>query len=103
MKTLKSILFLAAVSVAFLPMFGLDLSYTLPIMAGLAGVAYFLPKQAGVLNSTLPVDVWDALNASIVRRNPETKQIPSFLRSFFRVQHTDSLNLILGDRKSTRL
>ena len=102
MKTLKSILFLAAVSVAFLPMFGLDLSYTLPIMAGLAGVAYFLPKQEGVLNSTLPVDVWDALNASIIRRNPDTKQIPSFLRSFFRVENTDSLNLLLGTKRGGR-
>lgn len=102
MKTLKSIFILATLSVAFLPMLGLDLSYTLPIMAGLAGLAYFLPKQEGVLNSTLPVDVWDALNASIIKRNPDTKQIPSFLRSFFRVENTDSLNLLLGTKRAGR-
>ena len=82
MKSLFSILSLVLMSLFITPMFGLSAEIGLSIVAVLAVSSYLMPKQVGVAFSTLPVQVWDALNATIIKRNPDNYTVPSFFEKF---------------------
>lgn len=99
MKFIFSLIFMLAVSFLSASAMG-DVNLTLPFMGSLSLIGAVIPKMSGAIYSTLPVDVWDALNASIIRRNGDRKTAPSFLMSFFRVEETSSLNVLLRTKRN---
>lgn len=88
---MKKLFFGLVVTVALLSVFA-PIEVAVGASAMIAGILYFVPSTAGV-KSTLPVDVWDAVNATLLRKGNSRNIAPSFLRSFFRTEQVQGLNI----------
>lgn len=67
--------------------------------AGVFGLSYLIPTGAGMVNATMPNNIWDALDAAILPRKTDKADVPTFLRSFFKKERVDSLNVLLRTKQ----